>query len=150
MRRGAEPAYHYLGTVSRREQDGWDTLGDIGFVDGEGFLHVVDRADDVINRASEKIYPIEVERVLEQHPSVRSAVAFGVPDPEFGQIVAAVVEATEPAVTSESLLAWTRGRLGARSPEVIRIVDTPLRDDAGKVSRRRWAAVVGGGTAASC
>jgi bile acid-coenzyme A ligase len=147
MRRGARPAYHYVGAASRRGQDGWDTLGDVGFLDREGFLHVVDRADDVINRASDKIYPIEIERVLEQHPSVGSAVAFGLPDPEFGQIVGAVVEATDASVTSEMLSAWTRARLGARSPQVIRIVDTPLRNDAGKVSRRRWAHVVGGGGA---
>lgn len=139
MRRGEHPAYEYLGAESRRDAKGWDTLGDLGRVDAEGYLYLVDRADDVINRGGEKIHPVEVERVLEQHPSVRSAVAFGTPHPSLGQQVEAVVDTAGAAVAADALVDWARARLGPRAPVAIRVVDDPVRDDAGKTRRRSWA-----------
>ena len=139
MRRGAQPAYSYLGAMSRRDDEGWDTLGDVGHLDPEGYLYLVDRADDVINRGGDKVYPIEVERVLEQHPAVRSAVAYGVPDPALGERIEAVIDAAGQDPDPGSMLAWARSRLGSRAPVALRIVHTPVRDDAGKTSRRGWA-----------
>lgn len=140
MRRGEHPAYEYLGAESRRDAHGWDTLGDLGRLDAEGYLYLVDRADDVINRGGEKIHPVEVERVLEQHPAVRSAVAFGSPHESLGQQVDAVVDTAGAPIDADALLRWARERLGARAPVVIRVVDHPVRDDAGKTRRRYWAA----------
>ncbi|MFD7025615.1 AMP-binding protein, partial [Promicromonospora sukumoe] len=77
LHRGPDPAYRYLGAAGRRRADGWDTLGDLGRLDADGWLWVTDRADDVIVRGGEKVYPVEVERVLEEHPAVRGALAFG-------------------------------------------------------------------------
>ena len=138
MRRGAEPAYRYLGATSRRDDEGWDTLGDLGFLDEEGYLHLLDRVDDVINRGGEKVYPAEVESVLERHPLVRSAVAFGVPDPEWGERIAAVADVAGAVTGPGELESWARERLGVRAPERIRIVHDPVRNDAGKTSRARW------------
>lgn len=140
MRRGAAATYEYLGACSRRDADGWDTLGDLGRLDADGYLYLVDRADDVINRGGEKIHPIEVERVLEEHPGVRSAVAFGVPDEDLGSAVAAVVDIGDAQVGGDELRLWARSRLGSRAPATISIVREPVRNDAGKTSRRHWAA----------
>ena len=139
MRRGLRPAYEYLGATSRRDAEGWDTLGDIGRLDGDGYLYLVDRADDVINRGGEKVYPVEIERVLEQHPSVRSALAFGRPDEAFGEVVEAVVDVAGAAIGADELVAWAKERLGSRAPSSIGVVHDPVRDDAGKASRRRWS-----------
>ncbi|GAB3596542.1 AMP-binding protein [Microbacterium tumbae] len=139
MHRGERPAYEYLGARTRRDRDGWDTLGDLGSVDAEGYLYLRDRADDVINRGGEKIYPASVEAVLEQHPAVRSAVVFGEKDEEYGQRVVAVADIGAATVSADELRAWARERLGPRSPSTIRIVREPVRNDAGKTARRSWA-----------
>ncbi|MFT4217288.1 MAG: AMP-binding protein [Micropruina sp.] len=122
-----------------RDPAGWSTLGDAGWVDEHGYLHLIDRIDDVINRGGQKIHPIEVERILESHPSVRSAVAFGLPDDEWGQRVAAVVDIAGSALSPAELRAWAVDRLGPRAPAVVRLVHRPVRNDAGKTARREWA-----------
>jgi bile acid-coenzyme A ligase len=155
LRREGGPTYRYLGGRSARTDDGWDTLGDLGLLDEDGYLHLVDRADDVVLRGGVNVHPTEVERVLEAHPAVRGAVAFGVADVDLGQRIEAVVDvggsgagaSSAPgavggaSVTPEELLAWARARLDpARRPAALRLVDEPVRDDAGKTSRRAWAA----------
>jgi bile acid-coenzyme A ligase len=139
MRRGAHAAYEYIGAPSRRDAAGWDTLGDLGTVDREGYLYLRERSDDVINRGGEKIYPASVEAVLEQHPAARTVVAFGVADEDLGQRVEAVIDVGESTVSEAELSKWARERLGVRAPASIRIVRHPVRDDAGKASRRAWA-----------
>jgi len=138
MRRGADPAYRYLGGESRRTGDGWDTLGDLGSLDADGRLTVLDRVDDLVLRGGVSIHPAEIERVLEEHPAVRGAVAFGVPDEDLGQAIEAVVDIDRADVGAEELLAFARERLGrARTPRALRLQREPLRSDAGKVNRRR-------------
>jgi len=140
MRRDGGPAYAYVGTASARTADGWDTLGDLGRVDADGYVSVLDRADDVILRGGVNVHPAEVERVLEQHPAVRGAVAFGVPDDDLGQRVEAVVDVADAQVDAAELLAWARGRLDAeRRPAAVRLTRTPVRDDAGKTRRKAHA-----------
>lgn len=145
MRRGDAAAYRYVGAESRRDENGWDTLGDLGRLDEDGRLYLLDRADDVISRGGEKIHPAEVEAVLEQHPDVRGAIVCGVPDAEWGARVGAVVDIAEAAVETAELRAWARERLdAARCPELWRLERTPVRDDAGKTSRRSWAELFSG------
>ncbi|MBD8585401.1 AMP-binding protein [Frigoribacterium sp. CFBP 8766] len=143
LRRAGGPTYRYLGGRSARTDDGWDTLGDLGRLDPDGYLHLVDRVDDVVLRGGVNVHPTEVERVLEAHPAVRGAVAFGVADDDLGQRIEAVVDVAGAAagVTAEELLAWARQRLDPeRRPAALWLVDEPVRDDAGKTSRRAWAA----------
>ncbi|HEY3711282.1 MAG TPA: AMP-binding protein [Amycolatopsis sp.] len=141
MRRAQPATYRYLGADSRRDDEGWDTLGDLGRLDADGYLYVLDRTDDVINRGGEKVYPVEIERVLEAHPAVRSAVAYGVPDAEFGQHAEAVADVADAEISESELLAYLAERLdAARCPTRVRVVRHPLRDDAGKVRRRAFAA----------
>jgi len=141
LRREGGPTYRYLGGRSARTDDGWDTLGDLGRLDADGWLHLVDRADDVVLRGGVNVHPAEVERVLEAHPAVRGAVAFGVADDDLGQRIEAVVDVAGAVVTAAEVLAWARVRLDpARRPTAVRLVHEPVRDDAGKTSRRGWAA----------
>lgn len=139
MKRGQQAAYEYIGAASRRDDEGWDTLGDLGSLDADGYLFLRDRSDDVINRGGEKIYPAFVEAVLEQHPAVRGAVVFGVADEALGQRVEAVVDIGAASVVESELAAWARARLGVRAPAGMRLVREPVRSDAGKTSRRSWA-----------
>jgi bile acid-coenzyme A ligase len=137
MRRGADVGYRYIGASSPRTAEGWDTIGDLGRVDDQGYLYVTDRVDDVILRGSVNVHPVEVERVLESHPAVRGAVAFGVPDTELGQRIEAVADVADGSVTGSELQEWVAGLLDpARRPAVVHIGRGPVRDDAGKVNRR--------------
>lgn len=138
MRRGDTPAYAYVGEVSRRDEEGWDTLGDIGHVDADGYLFLHDRADDLINRGGDKIAPALVEAALESHPDVEEAVAFGVADDERGQAVHAAVRLVDGASVPE-VMAHARARLGRRAPVALHVATAPLRNDAGKVRRAALA-----------
>lgn len=140
LRREGGATYRYMGGSSSRRPDGWDTIGDLGRIDRDGYVHVVDRADDVILRAGTSIHPVEVERVLEAHPAVRSAVAYGVDDLDLGQRIEAVVDAPGGGITSRQVLDWCAARLSSsRRPAAVHIVTTPVRDDAGKTSRRGYS-----------
>lgn len=141
MRRGLAPTYRYLGASSSRDGDGWDTLRDRGRVDGEGYLYLEDRVDDLILRGGGKIAPAPIEGIIEQHPAVRGAVVCGIPDDEFGAVVAAVVELSDASVDEAALRGWVAERLPpGHRPVRWLIVREPVRDDAGKTSRRSWAA----------
>ena len=143
MRRGDTAAYAYVGATSRRDDEGWDTLGDVGHVDAEGYLFLQDRADDLINRGGDKIAPATVEAVLEEHPAVEEAVAFGVADDDLGQVVHAAVRLTDSAA-SAGVMAHARAHLGRRAPVALHVSTTPLRNDAGKVRRSALAERFGG------
>ncbi|RFA09112.1 hypothetical protein B7R54_07645 [Subtercola boreus] len=92
MRRSGGPTYSYRGSVAGPRPDGWDTLGDLGHLDADGYLYVADRADDLIITGGANVYPAEVEAVLEEHPGIRSAVVFGLPGDDLGEVVAALVD----------------------------------------------------------
>ena len=89
---GAGSTYHYLGAEPKRRADGWESLGDIGRLDADGYLYLGDRLADMILRGGANIYPAEVEAAVSAHPDVRSCVVVGLPDPEFGQRVHAILE----------------------------------------------------------
>lgn len=137
MRREGPDTYRYVG-FETPVVDGWHTLGDLGRADRDGFLWILDRADDLIVRGGEKIAPITIEQALESHPFVRSAVAFGEPDDDLGNRVVAIADIDCARVDAIDLMAWVRGILGSSSPNEIRISSEPLRDDAGKVRRHKF------------
>ncbi|GAB2928481.1 AMP-binding protein [Rhodococcus aerolatus] len=136
MRRpGAPPAYHYRGAARPRD-DGWETLGDLGWVDEQGYVTVADRAADVVVTGGATVWPAEVEAVLDAHPAVRSSAVVGLPDDDLGERVHAVVDAAGVAVDPDALRAWAAARLDPEKvPRTVEVVTQPLRDDAGKVRR---------------
>lgn len=135
MTRAGGPTYEYLGGTSRRRGD-WDSLGDVGYQDEDGYLYLLDRKDDLIISGGVNIYPAEIESLLEQHPFVRSAVVFGVPDDDDGQAIHAIVDIASAHLQATELLDWLSSRLGPlRRPNKIHLVREPVRNDAGKVRR---------------
>jgi acyl-CoA synthetase (AMP-forming)/AMP-acid ligase II len=123
--------------------------GDYATVDADGAIQLLGRGSVVINTGGEKVFPEEVEEALKTHPAVRDAVAVGVPDERFGNVVAAVVELSPDASATEAELSdHVRTRLAAyKAPKRVRFVDTIGRSPAGKVDYARhreettaWAA----------
>jgi fatty-acyl-CoA synthase len=114
---------------------GWLHTGDIGHLDA-GYLHLTDRAKDVIITGGSNVYPREVEEVLLTHPAVREAAVVGIPDPEWGESVRAfVVAAGDP--TPGELIQYCRGRLASfkKPREVILVTELP-KNAAGKILKR--------------
>jgi bile acid-coenzyme A ligase len=137
MRRGAEvpPPYRYIGATARSAGQGWESLGDIGKLDADGYVYITDRLADMILVGGANVYPAEIEAALDEHPNVQSCCVIGLPDDDLGSIPYAIVELSVPA-SDDELLAHLRRRLAPyKLPRVIERATTPLRDDAGKVRR---------------
>ena len=117
------------------------TLGDIGYLDADGYLFLRDRAKDMIISGGVNIYPAEVEGVITSHPAVRDVAVIGVPDPEWGESVKAVVELTDgysPSVDLEDeLIEFCRGRLARyKCPRTVDFRDSLPRNETGKLFKR--------------
>jgi acyl-CoA synthetase (AMP-forming)/AMP-acid ligase II len=124
---------------SKSFTDGWFRTGDLGWLDGEGYLSLVGRLKEMINRGGEKIAPREIDDVLLQHPSVAEAVAFGTPHPAWGEEVAAAVVLKAPA-TEKELIAFARERLADHKvPKKLYLVAQIPRTATGKIQRRSVA-----------
>ena len=104
---------------------GWLHTGDLGAFDDEGFLHVAGRLKEMIKCGGENVFPAEVERCLLDHPAIAEAAVFGLPDPDWGEIVAAaVVPRPGTALSEDDVVAHVRARLaGYKKPRVVRFLD---------------------------
>lgn len=124
-------------------QGGWFRTGDLGVLDRTGQLTLVGRIREMINRAGEKVSPLEVEEALAAHPAVAEAVCFALPDPDLGEEVAAAVVLRSPARRGE-LLRHCRERLAAfKVPKQLLVVEAIPRSAVGKVQRRAMPALLG-------
>lgn len=134
------------GDWGKRFVQGWFHTGDLGYVDGQGYLFVTGRLGDVINRGGTKVSPRPVEGRLLEHPSVGEAVVFGVPHPSLGQEVCGMV-VPRPGTTAQprELRRWLAARLPAEHvpAEILVRYDIP-KDPGGKVSRRELGAAFAG------
>jgi bile acid-coenzyme A ligase len=135
---GPGATYRYLGAQAKRRGD-WETFGDIGYLDADGYLYLSDRRTDLIICGGANVYPAEVEAALDAHPAVLSSAVVGLPDDDLGQRIHAIVQldpARPAGVTAEGLSAFVAARLVRyKTPRTFEFVDWPLRDDAGKVRR---------------
>ena len=133
---GAGSTYRYLGSDARRIGE-WESPGDLGHVDEQGYLYLSDRRNDLIISGGANIYPAEVEAAIEAHPSVQSSAVIGLPDDEWGARVHAIVQLVEGAVLQEKvLLDFLSGQLTRyKMPKAIEFTGESLRDEAGKVRR---------------
>jgi bile acid-coenzyme A ligase len=133
------PPYRYIGATPRALDGGWESLGDIGYLDEEGYLYLNDRSSDMILVGGSNVYPAEVEAALLEHPSVSSCAVIGLPDEDKGNAVHAVVQLENGAGhlgDEDELRAFLSERLLAyKVPRTFEFVVTSLRDDAGKVRR---------------
>lgn len=137
--RPADPekrTYRYVGAQARTLPGGWESLGDMGCVDADGYLFLADRKADMILVGGANVYPAEIEAALEEHPAVHSAVVIGLPHDELGNVPHALVHAPGGRVADDELHVHLRERLSRyKIPRSFEHVDEPLRDDAGKVRR---------------
>jgi acyl-CoA synthetase (AMP-forming)/AMP-acid ligase II len=128
-------------TAAAHNRHGWSTLGDIGWLDEEGYLYLTDRQSFMIISGGVNIYPQEIEDVLVLHPKVADVAVVGAPDPEMGEKVVAVVQAADPAEAGPDLAAelaeWLRPRLGRiKQPRQIDFDAELPRTPTGKLVKR--------------
>jgi long-chain acyl-CoA synthetase len=137
--------------TARALAGGWLHTGDIGHLDADGYLTIVDRKKDLIIRGGFNVFPRDVEDVLLQHPAVRAAAVVGRPDPRLGEEVVAFVELHDGATAApEDLIGFARERLAAtKRPRDIRVVGAVPLTPVGKVDRKRLRALVAGEATAS-
>jgi bile acid-coenzyme A ligase len=128
--------YHYIGATAKRTEDGWETLGDMGRFDADGYLYLADRQTDMILSGGANVYPAEVEAVLDAFPGVRSSCVVGMPDDDMGSRVHAIIDTAGRELDMEALERFLNDQLARyKHPRSYEVVDEPLRDDAGKVRR---------------
>jgi long-chain acyl-CoA synthetase len=124
-------------------RDGWLYTGDLGYVDEDGFLFLVDRKKDMIDSGGVKVYPKDVEEVAARHPDVREVAVFGIPHAKWGETpVAAVVLKPGATVSAVELCEWINAHVAARYQRVDRVIvmDDFPRNAAGKTLKREMRA----------
>ena len=119
----------------------WATLGDIGYLDSDGYLYLTDRKAHMIVSGGVNIYPQEAESILSCHPAIEDVAVIGIPNAEFGEEVKAVVQTREPvrdkAALEADIIAYCRSRLSAvKCPRSVDFVDELPRNEAGKLVKR--------------
>jgi long-chain acyl-CoA synthetase len=128
-------------TAAARNAHGWATVGDIGYLDEDGYLYLTDRRHHMIISGGVNIYPQETEDMLITHPKVLDAAVFGIPDEQMGQSVKGVVQTVDPADATDDfgseLLAWLRDRLAHyKCPRSISFQPQLPRTDTGKLYKQ--------------
>jgi long-chain acyl-CoA synthetase len=128
-------------TSAATDPHGWRTVGDVGYLDGDGYLYLTDRRHHMIISGGVNIYPQEAEDLLISHPKVLDAAVFGIPDDEMGQSVKAVVQTVDPVDATETfgteLLGWLRNRLAHyKCPRSVSFEPQLPRTDAGKLYKQ--------------
>jgi bile acid-coenzyme A ligase len=138
-RPGSQPTYRYIGSTAKQRSDAlgaWDSLGDLGWFDAQGYLYLADRRVDMFTVGGRNVYPAEIENALAEHPAVLSCLVVGVPHEDLGQVPHALVHAESADLDETEVAAFVAQRLAAyKVPRSVEFVDTPLRDDAGKARR---------------
>ena len=136
-----EPTYQYVGAApAKQTDDGFTSIGDMGWLDADGYLYVADRRVDLIISGGANVFPAEVAAALLEHPGVFDAVVIGLPDPDWGQRVHALVQPLDAAAAPsvDVLRTHCRERLAAyKVPKAFEHVARLPRSDAGKLNRAR-------------
>ena len=130
--------YNNRAATEEASAFGWHHTGDIGVIDEDGFVYIVDRKKDMIISGGFNVFPSEVEQVLWGHPAVQDCAVIGVPDEKWGEAVKAVVE-LKPGATVEGaeLIALAKDRLGGvKAPKSVDFIDTLPRSPVGKVLKK--------------
>jgi bile acid-coenzyme A ligase len=126
--------YRYIGAEAKAAGDGWESLGDMGWMDADGYVYISDRRTDMIVSGGANVYPAEVEGAIEAHPLVQSVVVVGIPHPDLIHAPHAIVQAE--GLTGDELREFLALRLVRyKIPRSFEFVTHALRDDAGKARR---------------
>jgi acyl-CoA synthetase (AMP-forming)/AMP-acid ligase II len=130
--------YNNVEATAEASAFGWHHTGDIGVIDEDGFVYIVDRKKDMIISGGFNVFPGEVEQVLWSHPAVQDCAVIGIPDEKWGEAVKAVVE-LKPGMTVEAdeLIRLAKEKLGGvKAPKTVDFVDTLPRSPVGKVLKK--------------
>ncbi|HZZ37278.1 MAG TPA: AMP-binding protein, partial [Caulobacteraceae bacterium] len=128
-------SYQYRGATARTLPGGWESLGDIGYFDEDGYLYLADRRTDMILVGGSNVYPAEIEAALDEHPLVQSSAVVGLPDEEMGNRLHAIVQ-PKGELSEAELREHLKGLLVTyKQPRTYEFVTENIRDDAGKVRR---------------
>ena len=143
-RDGTTPTFHYIGAGSLKfTEDGFASIGDLGWLDADEYLYIADRRVDMIVSGGANVYPAEVEAALSEYPGLADVAVIGVPDEEWGRRVHAVVEPHDPAnpPSIDELNEHVRERIAAwKAPKTYEFVAQLPRNEAGKIRRTALAA----------
>nr|BBD17745.1 AMP-ligase [Streptomyces sp.] len=120
--------------------NGWTRSGDLGFIDGDGRIHLVDRSKDLIIRAGQNVYPTEVERALCAHPAVHDAAVLGIPDADYGEVPLAYVVADEGTTAIDLLRHLAEHLAPYKRPRRVEFIDQVPRNPAGKILKKQLRA----------
>ncbi|WP_027794844.1 AMP-binding protein [Paraburkholderia acidipaludis] len=142
VRQRAVPDFTYINRPDARaaaERDGLVTLGDMGYLDEDGFLYICDRKADMVISGGVNIYPAEIESVLLTMPGVEDCAVFGIPDSEFGEALAAAVQPRAGShIEAHAVQHFLRERIANyKVPRVVEIHAALPREDSGKIFKRR-------------
>lgn len=144
MRKPTPPTFNYIGAPALKSTpDGFYSIGDLGWVDEEGYLYIADRRTDMIVTGGANVYPAEVEAALGEHPEVIDVVVVGVPDDEWGRRVHAIIQPRDPANPPDvrELDRHVRERLvNYKAPKTYEFLTEFPRNEAGKIRRTQLAA----------
>jgi bile acid-coenzyme A ligase len=149
LRSPLSAGYRYLGDAAPRDRtdDGFATVGDLGYLDADGYLFLVDRRVDMIVSGGANVYPAEVETALIDHPGIADIVVVGLSDADWGRRVHAIVEPADPMspVAEADVIAYAKRRLAPyKVPKTVEVVDAIPRSEATKVNRRALVEARGG------
>jgi bile acid-coenzyme A ligase len=149
LRSPLSAGYRYLGDAAPRDGtgDGFATVGDLGYLDADGYLFLVDRRVDMIVSGGANVFPAEVETALIDHPGIADIVVVGLRDQEWGRRVHAIVEPADPdsPITDVDVIAYAKSRLAPyKVPKTVELVGAIPRSEATKVNRRALVEARGG------
>jgi bile acid-coenzyme A ligase len=134
---GRGTTYRYIGAEAEATSEGWETVGDMGWLDEDGYLYLADRKSDMVVVGGANVYPAEVEAAIDAHPAVRTSAVIGLPDDDLGNRLHAIVDAPG-GIAEDALREYLREHLVVyKIPRSFEFVREPLRDDAGKVRRSK-------------
>ncbi|MFT3725234.1 MAG: AMP-binding protein [Hyphomonadaceae bacterium] len=134
---GPGTTYRYVGAEAKSIEGGWESLGDLGWMDTDGYLYLADRLSDMVLVGGANIYPAEVEAAIDAFPGVRSSAVIGLPDDNTGNRLHAIVDRPDGPADEAALAAHLGKHLVRyKIPRTIEYVAEPLRDEAGKVRRK--------------
>jgi bile acid-coenzyme A ligase len=133
--------FHLIGAELSPLSGGWESVGDIGRLDADGFLYICDRRKDIIATAAGTVFPLEIEGAVERHEAVRSALAIGLPTESGYERIHLLVDAPGGGIDRASLSQFLATHLSAHKiPDTIEFHTGPLRDMAGKAKRSQYRA----------
>jgi bile acid-coenzyme A ligase len=141
MRTPLGPAASYVGenvTPMTQTDEGFVTVGDLGWLDEEGYLYMADRRVDMIVTGAANVYPAEVEAALSEHPQILDVVVIGLRDPDWGRRVHAIIQPADMAdpPSADDVIGFARARLAPyKAPKTVEFIESLPRSDAMKLNR---------------